>query len=235
MAYITSTQFTIDTGISLPQNGFTAGYIDLILSSWTEDINNYTNTQFNLSSATKDYKVPNCSASYINIESWQATNLTITLLDKNKNVVKILVENQDYRLVTSFDESCIIALDLQCLEYVCDCDLIRVEGNFGWSQSLPDKLRLVIYQAIRALIATKIGGYSSSTAPIQPISYLQQERSRNITRVHQTDTQYSDKSSKLAIGMSIVDLPEFKSKLVKYKADTTTYFINLGSNCCYGS
>lgn len=234
MSYITSLQFQTDTGINLPQNGFTAGYIDLILKAWSEDIDSYTNTKFNLIlNYTNDYPIPNCNASYININSWQANSLVIKQLNKNKEITKLLVENIDYRLVKSFDGQCIIALDFKCLGCICECDFIRINGTFGWGANLPDTLKLGLYQAVRALISSGTGGSNSnSSTPVGTISYIQQERSRNMTRVRQIDTQYATISSSLATGKSIVKLPDFEAKLAKYKANTTNYFINFGFNCC---
>lgn len=220
MPYLTISELA-NAGISLPANGFSVSYIETVLSVWEQQIDQYIGTQFTITDKNVDYRINQCQDTYLHIGSWQVDGLHIQLLNRYKQVVKILQLDTDYHLVFSFDKKCVIGLDFRCLSCLCDCQYIRVTGSWGWSDTVPGTVKLLLINLVRLLISTN---QSNSNLGLPVI--VDNEKSRNLSRsMFVSDTAKS--AMRLASGAQITSLLEVCQVLLPYRVNYHWQEVNI--------
>jgi hypothetical protein len=122
--YLTQSSYSLLSGLSVVPTGFSNAYIDSIFLDWSEQIDRYCNTSFELIVGEKrQYNVPNCSATIVYIGSWQKTpSLVIKKVSKENQSTQLLIENVDFEYKYSKDNKCIVALDFGCKGCLCECE-----------------------------------------------------------------------------------------------------------------
>ena len=147
--------FTSLSGLSVIPTGFTVQYLDLILKNWSNQIDTYTNTTFEIiANTSRKYDVPNCKASKVYIGSWQKVGLLILKTNKENTTIKTIIAGIDFEYIMSKDNKCVVALDFACKSCLCECEQIQVIGDFGWQAGLPDTFVFPLIEAMKKILAT---------------------------------------------------------------------------------
>jgi hypothetical protein len=217
------------SGLSVIPTGFTVQYLDLFWKSWSNQIDTYTNTTFEiLVNHTKKYDVPNCSATRVYIGSWQKVGLVITKTNKQNTTTQVITAGIDFDYIMSKDNKCVVVLDFECRGCLCECEQIQVTGDFGWQAGLPDSFIFPLIEAMKKILSiSKNTGGTQALAP----SDIVEERSRNMTRKKVVNQKYSDNSLDYLSGKTLNQFPEFAKLFAWYRVQTQSSVTPLKISC----
>jgi hypothetical protein len=232
MSYITATDYQTITGFTLPAS-VSEGLANLYFASWSRDIEDYTGAVFELQpNTTKTFNLDYCFPRLLKIGGWQKDGLIVQATQNGTTTN--LTEGVDFRFCNSFDGSCVVALDFECLGCFCRCDTITVTGTYGWSDGLPPNLQLLLIDSLSAIIATSNTGVNATGTNPVIYQWLKQERSRNMTRIREVDIQYINNASNLRNGYPIYCIECVEKLLYRYTLEIKDNVVPIsGEGSCH--
>lgn len=220
-----SSYITVNTfGLNIPagQNTF---YQDIV-DSWCDEIDSFIGLGFGEQAMVKNYKVSNCSASYLSVGAWNSTGLVVSKIRNGQTTVLNTGIDFEYDLGSI---GRVIGLDFGCLGQLCKCDMISISGNYGLG-NVPNFVDVELTKLFKQYLQYDTLITNSKTGVP---TYLTEEKSRNMTRKQTVDHKFLSQIADVYLGnMSIMDVANLKKILWNYKLQVNTFAVPLTDCQC---
>jgi len=193
---------------SQPFTGDTAD-VEFLLSMYQEEISSIINLE--RSNFTKSYTFDACSQFYLAVPIWK--NYTVTMLDKGSNSGLTLEENKDYIVQKSqIEDDKIIGLDFSCLRCNCKCEIVRINGIFGYK--LSDYIVKIIFRLISQITSNDCCDDTLANKTIEKITV------GNVTKTYSINDDEVKTQRKLKNGYGITEYEPVKNWIRKVKLES---------------
>lgn len=212
-SYIDVTTFKARYGITI--NTYD-GLIGDLLQEFSDSIEQYTGTQFTLSSETKKFYGDPAGSTFIHIRPWQSSSLVIQKSEVGSTNPTNLIEGTDYRLMSVANlDSTIYGVSLfnHCLY---STEYLIVSGQYGWSNTLPSNLKTVLRNAVLSALNYSQGLASGSQSGNGGSGAVESIKDLTTSINYASASEYSHYGGDLANG-NLLAVPSIRDTLDYYR------------------